>query len=221
MSIGADTIIYPFACLGFPPQDVKVKLGDPTPGIVIGSKCTIREHATVHSASHATIPTTIGDRAFFMVNAHVGHDAQVGNDVILVNNASLGGHSIVGDRVTLGGHTAIHQFVKIGRFAFLSGGLAATCDVPPFTLMARRNEVSSVNVVGMRRNGFSNEDITATRLAFRKVFRGTLQRSEMLEILDEIGAECKPVAEIAEFIRNATRPICHGLLGRGQHVSHA
>ncbi len=221
LTVGPGTTVYPFACIGFPPQDVKFKLGDPTPGVVVGANCTIREHVTVHAATHPTDPTTIGDRVFMMVNAHAGHDVQMGNDVVLVNNTSLGGHCIVGDRVTLGGHTAIHQFVRVGRFAFLSGGLAATCDVPPFSLMARRNEVSSVNVIGMRRNGFSNDEITGTRLAFRKVFRNTLQRTEMLAILDDIGQDCAPVAEVAEFIRNAKRPICHGLLGRGQAISHA
>jgi len=211
LTIGAGTIVYPFACLGFPPQDIKFKLGDPTPGVVIGKNCTIREHVTIHAATHAEIPTTVGDRVFMMINAHAGHDARIGSDVILVNNVSLGGHTVVEDRVTLSGNCAIHQFVRIGKFAFIGGLVALTCDVPPFALIANKNEFTSINVIGMRRAGFSNEAITATRRAFREAFRTTLPREQILEILDRIGAGCEPVADIAAFVRSAKRPICHSV----------
>lgn len=217
ITIGAGTVIYPFACLGFPPQDIKIKLGDPTPGIVIGKNCTIREHVTVHAATHAEIPTTIGDRVFMMVNSHAGHDSRIGSDVVLVNNVSLAGHTVVGDRAILSGNCAVHQFVKIGRLAFIGGLVALTCDVPPFSLCAFKNEMTSINVVGMRRAGFSNKDITTTRRAFREAFRHTLPKTEIIEILERIGADCEPVAEIAAFVRAATRPICHSATSR-QHA---
>lgn len=214
VTIGADTIVYPFACLGFPGQDVKFKPGDPTPGVVVGSNCTLREHVTIHSATHKEIPTTIGDRVFMMVNAHAAHDTRVGNDVTMVNNSCLGGHVTVADRVTLGGSAAVHQFVRVGRLAFIGGLVPATCDVPPFALLGYKNEISSLNLIGMRRAGYSNDEITLTRRAYREVFRTTVPRERMLEILDEIGSNCAPVAEIAAFIRTATRPLCHGSQSR-------
>ncbi len=214
ITIGSGTTIYPNACIGFPPQDVKFKPGDKTPGVVIGRDCILRENVTIHAASHETLPTTLGDRAYLMVNAHMGHDSQAGSDVTLVNNVSLGGHSIVGDRVIIGGHSGIHQFVQIGYLAFVAGTIPVTCDVPPFAIIGRRNEVSGVNVVGMRRAGYPSDVITDTRRAFREVFRSTIPRDEMLDILDRIGAGCEPAAQVAAFIRNATRPICHGKLSR-------
>lgn len=219
LTIGAGTMVYPYTCIGFPPQDVKVKPGDPTPGVVIGRDCILREHVTIHSASHETQPTTLGDRGFLMVNAHMGHDSQAGSDVTLVNNISLGGHSVVEDRVIIGGHAAIHQFVKIGFLTFVGGLVPLTNDAPPFAIIGRRNEVSGVNVVGMRRAGYSNETITQTRRAFREVFRANLPRDEILSVLDEIGADCEPAAQVATFIRNATRPLCHGKATRSAPTS--
>ncbi|MBX3322784.1 MAG: acyl-ACP--UDP-N-acetylglucosamine O-acyltransferase [Phycisphaeraceae bacterium] len=210
LTIGPGTTIYPFACIGFPGQDVKFKIGDPTPGVVIGRNCTLREHVTIHAATHATLPTTIGDRVFMMVNSHAGHDAQVGSDVVFVNNASLGGHSIIADRVTLSGHSAVHQFVRVGRLAFISGCLGVSCDVPPFCVAYDTNRIASINRIGMRRAGMSVDEITATRRAFRAVFRRVVSRTEMLATLDALAASSPAVAEIAEFVRTAKRPICGG-----------
>jgi UDP-N-acetylglucosamine acyltransferase len=210
LTIGSGTTIYPYTCIGFPPQDVKFKLGDKSPGVVIGRDCVLRERVSIHAASHETQPTTLGDRGFLMVNAHLGHDSQVGSDVTLVNNVSFGGHSIVADRVIVSGHTGLHQFVQVGYLAFIASLLPVTCDVPPFAMIGRKNEVMGVNVVGMRRAGYSNETITQMRRVFRKVFRVNIPRKEMLDILDEIGVECEPAAQVATFIRGATRPICHG-----------
>ncbi|MCL4220452.1 MAG: acyl-ACP--UDP-N-acetylglucosamine O-acyltransferase [Phycisphaerales bacterium] len=209
VTIGAGTIIYPFACIGFPGQDVKFKPGDPTPGVVIGENCTLREHITIHAATRPEHPTTIGNRVFMMVNAHVGHDAIVGNDVIMVNNSCLAGHTVVYDRVTMSGLTAVHQFCRVGRFAFLSGGAVASCEVPPFATISHRNIIGSINVVGMRRNGFDNAEITAVRQAYRQAFHGkTLTRAQLLEVLDGMGVHSKAVAELAEFVRTAKRPLC-------------
>lgn len=209
LTIGAGTIIYPFACIGFPGQDVKFKPGDPTPGVVIGENCTLREHITIHAATKPEHPTTIGNRVFMMVNAHVGHDSVVGNDVIMVNNSCLAGHTVVYDRVTLSGLTAVHQFCRVGRFAFISGGAVASCEVPPFATISHRNIIGSINIVGMRRNGFSNDEITAVRQAYRQGFHGkTLTRTQLLEVLDGMGEQSEAVAELAEFVRTAKRPLC-------------
>jgi UDP-N-acetylglucosamine acyltransferase len=211
VSIGEGTIVYPFACLGFPAQDVKFKIGDPTPGVVVGAKCTIREHATIHSATHATDPTTLGDRVFMMVNSHVGHDVVVGSDVVLVNNASLGGHSVVADRVTISGHSAVHQFVRVGRLAFISGCLGVSCDVPPFCVAYDTNRIAAINRIGMRRAGMPSDEITAVRRAFRTVFRRAVSKSAMMSMLDEMAMDSPAVEEMASFVRVAKRPICGGL----------
>ncbi len=117
VDIGEGTRIFPFATIGLVPQDLKWKEGGPTAGVKIGKNCVIREHATVHQASIAERPTTIGDKSFLMVGTHMAHDSKIGNSVILVNNVLLAGHAEVGDNVTMGGGSALHEFNRIGRLA--------------------------------------------------------------------------------------------------------
>ncbi|MFT3685920.1 MAG: acyl-ACP--UDP-N-acetylglucosamine O-acyltransferase [Phycisphaerales bacterium] len=213
LTIGERTRIWPGACLGADPQDYKVKPGFPTAGVTIGADCLIREGVTVHAATKTDAPTRIGDRVFMMVNSHAGHDAQVGNDVILVNGAVLAGHTQVFDKATISGNCGIHQFVRIGRFAFISGMSAVATEVPPFCVTHSRNTLAAINLVGMRRNGFSREDITLTRRAFREVFKKNLPRPQMIETLaaiakDGANGQCAPVIEMLEFVKTAKRPIC-------------
>lgn len=209
-TIGEGTTIYPFACIGFPGQDVKFKLGDPTAGVVIGKHGIIREHVTVHAATKIDAPTTVGDKVFMMVNSHVGHDAAVGNNVVMVNNSAIAGHSRLFDNCTLGGASMLHQFNRVGRFAFVSGGVACSCDVPPFCIADERNRVVGLNVVGLRRNGFSHEHISALRDAFREFLRVSVPKEEMVRVLSERGRDCPPLLELGEFVRTAKRPLCAG-----------
>ena len=209
-SIGAGTIVYPFACLGFEPQDYKFKPGQATPGVVIGSECLIREHATVHSATKADRPTIVGDRVFMMVGSHVGHDARLGNNVILVNGATMGGHSEAHDNSTIGGHCGIHQFTRIGRLAFLSGGIGVSMDVPPFCMAPDRQRIAGINRVGMRRSGLAREEITAVDRAFREVFRVHLPKADMIAKLEELSRSSPAVGEMLTFVREAKRAICPG-----------
>jgi UDP-N-acetylglucosamine acyltransferase len=210
VTIGEGTVIYPFATIGFPAQDFKFKLGDPTAGVSIGNGCIIREHATVHAATGQVTPTTVGDRVFMMVNSHLGHDSKVGNDVVLVNNSAVGGHAQLGDGVTLGGAGLIHQHTRVGRLVFVSGGAGSSMDVPPFCLVPERNRIGGLNLVGMRRAGISREHITLVRQAFREALRPVVQRQEMVDILDRIGKDCPPVMEMADFVRDAKRSIVPG-----------
>jgi UDP-N-acetylglucosamine acyltransferase len=226
LTIGERTRIWPGACLGTDPQDYKVKPGFPTAGVVIGSDCLIREGVTVHAATKTDAPTRIGDRVFMMVNSHAGHDAQVGNDVILVNGAVLAGHTQVFDKATISGNAGVHQFCRVGRFAFISGMSAVATEVPPFCVTHSRNTLAAINLVGMRRNGFSREDITLTRRAFREVFKKNLPRPQMIEALaaiakDGAGGQCAPVAEMLDFVKTAKRPICPYRVqpGRGEEAS--
>ncbi len=205
--IGARTVVYPGACIGYEPQDVKFKPGMPTAGVKIGSDCLLREHVTIHLASKLEHPTTVGNECFLMVNTHLGHDARIGNGVVMVNASVLGGHAQLGDKVTMGGLAAVHQFCRVGRLAFVSGAVGLSMEVPPFCLSGKRNELTGINVVGLRRSGVPRDEITAVRSAFRRVFRQLIPRAEMIQILDELGRESALVREQAEFVRTAKRAI--------------
>jgi UDP-N-acetylglucosamine acyltransferase len=210
VTIGEASIVYPFACIGFPPQDVKFKPGDRTAGVVIGSHGIFREHVTIHAASNDHTPTMVGDRAFLMVNAHLAHDTRVGNNVTMVNNSAVGGHGQLHDNVTLGGFAGVHQFCRVGRFAMMSGGIAVSVDIPPFCIADERNRLKGINHVGLRRNGFSRDDITEIRRAFRDLLRRVVPKDEIIRELEERGRTCPPLLEMAKFIAEAKRPICPG-----------
>jgi UDP-N-acetylglucosamine acyltransferase len=209
-TIGDGTIIYPFAVIGMPGQDFKFAPGDPTPGVAIGSGCVIREHVTIHAATQNERPTTIGNKCYFMVASHVGHDCLVGNDVILVNNALLAGHVTVGDKATLSGNTAIHQHARVGHLAFISGGVATTMDVPPFCLCDQINTTNGLNLVGLRRNNIPKESIEALRYAFRTVIAKSLPRAEARQKLNELGQNDAYVQQLADFIAQSKRGIGRG-----------
>ncbi|MGE3109477.1 MAG: acyl-ACP--UDP-N-acetylglucosamine O-acyltransferase [Phycisphaerales bacterium] len=210
-TIGESTILYPFACIGFEPQDYKFAPGAKTAGVVIGKNCLIREHATVHAASNDHTPTRVGDKVFLMVNSHVAHDAKVGNNVVFVNGAGVAGHGEVGDNVTLGGNAVIHQFCRIGRLVMMSGDCAVSLDVPPFCMVNERNRIGGLNQVGLRRHGFPREHITELRRAFRDVLRRPMPREQAITTLRERGAACPPVMELAEFLATTKRGITPGM----------
>lgn len=217
VTIGEGTILYPGACIGFEPQDFKFKPGATTAGVTIGADCLIREHVTIHAASNHHTPTRLGDNCFMMAYTHLGHDCQVGNRVIMVNYSGLSGHCEVADSATLSGHVGAHQFVRIGRLAFLSGGTSVGMDVPPFCMVPERNRLGGLNLVGMRRAGMGREEITEVRRAFRDLFRRPTPKNEMLAELDARAKACPAVAEIAEFVRGTKRGICPGM-GRPPRV---
>ena len=205
--IGRETIVYPGAAIGYEPQDYKFKPGAETAGVVIGEESILREHTTVHAATKTDVPTRVGDRVMMMVGSHAGHDAVVGNDVILVNNALLAGHTQVHDRVILSGGAMLHQFCRVGYGVMCSGGSILSNDVPPFCMTAGRNMVVGLNKVGMKRSGMASDEMEAVRRAYRDVLRKNPPLSEMREMLDERAKESEAVAVIAEFVRGAKRPL--------------
>lgn len=210
VSIGAGTLVYPGACLGFPAQDFKFKPGMETRGVQIGSGCIIREHVTVHAATKPERPTMIGDRVFMMANSHAGHDSLVHDDVILVNGSLLAGHSEVESRAIVSGNVAVHQFNRVGRFAMVSGGSVISLDAPPFGIITGRNILRGVNVIGMRRNGYSAKDINIVRRAFREYLIKPCLREESLAGLRAGAAECPALEEIAVFIEKSKRGMARG-----------
>lgn len=182
-TVGAGTVFYPGAIIGFEPQDYKFLPGTPTAGVVLGANCIIREHATVHASTSTEHPTRLGEGVFLMVNSHVGHDTVVGDRTILVNNTALAGHVTVEDRVTFSGGCLVHQHCRIGRLCMFSGGSVVTTDIPPFLMLIDRNEVVGLNLVGLRRNGFSAAEINALRSVFSKIMRQNPPRQELIAAL--------------------------------------
>lgn len=213
VAIGRATILYPFACIGYEPQDFKFKPGSTSAGVQIGEDCLLREHVTVHAASNDHTPTRIGNRVFMMVNTHVAHDGTVGNNVVMVNGAGLAGHGVIDDNVTLGGNAVIHQFCRLGRLVMMSGDCAVSLDVPPFCMVSERNRIGGLNTVGLRRSGMDRAHITELRHAFRDLLRRPLPRATVIAGLRERArlAACPPLAEMADFIASSKRGICPGM----------
>lgn len=162
--------VMPFATIGLPPQDVKYR-GEPT-RVEIGPRTLVREHATIHRGSVGGGLTRIGADCMIMCVAHVAHDCDLGDGVIVANNVMFGGHAKVGDNAYIGGGAAIHQFVRIGRNAAVGGMTGVEGDVIPFGLvMGNRARLTGLNLVGLKRRGFPRADINALRAAFRLLFR--------------------------------------------------
>jgi UDP-N-acetylglucosamine acyltransferase len=207
--VGAGTSIYPFASLGQPPQYLAYR-GEPT-RLEIGQRNIIREHVTMNTGTeNGGRVTSIGDDGFFMVGVHIAHDCHIGNRVIMANNATLGGHVSLGDQVVVGGLAAIHQFVRVGSHAMVAGATAVGRDVIPFAMaLGNRAVLSGLNIVGLRRRGFSREDIAALRQAYDAIFTGPGETfAERLAVFLQ-GEHDGPVGELAAFLRaKAKRPIC-------------
>ncbi len=207
--IGADTVIHPFACLGGPPQHLAHK-GEPT-RLVVGDRNLVREHVIMHAGTtQGGGVTTVGNDCMFMAHSGIAHDCHVGNNVILANVASVGGHVHIGDYVFLGGSCAVHQFARLGRYCFVGGGAVVTKDVIPYgSVWGNHARLEGLNLVGLKRRGFTREQILSLRTAYRMMFaeEGTFQ--ERLDDVLENFAEVSQVVEIVKFIReDSTRPIC-------------
>src|SRR5882757_3204767 len=208
-SIGANTRIFPFASIGHEPQDLKYA-GEKS-RLVIGKDNIIREHVTMNpGTTGGGMVTRVGDRCLFMVGAHVAHDCQIGNNVVMVNNATLAGHVVISDYAIIGGLSAVHQFVRIGQYAMIGGMSGVERDVIPYgSVMGDRARLSGVNIVGMQRRGFSREEIQALRSAFQLLFAETGTLSERVATIADQFDEVRPVRDVVAFIRaDSSRAIC-------------
>lgn len=203
--MGRNNQVFSGAVLGEQPQHLGYA-GEPT-RTEIGDGNVFREHVTVHRGTSQAMVTRIGSNNYFMAGSHVGHDSQVGNNCTFANGALLGGHCLCRDSVYLSGNSAIHQFVHLGRLCMLSGCSGASQDVPPFAIIRSINCIVGVNVVGMRRAGLSQEEITAVRRAFRILFfTGHTLPIALTEVEDELGG-FDVVRELVSFVRGSTRGI--------------
>jgi UDP-N-acetylglucosamine acyltransferase len=163
--LGEGVVVHPFAVVGGDPQDLAFDAAT-TSGVRIGARTVIREHVTINRATRAGAVTQIGADCFLMATCHVAHDCRIGDRVVIANAALLAGHVQVGDRAFLGGGAMIHQFCRIGASAMIGGGARISRDVPPFCMAAERNGLIGLNVVGLRRRGFSREVMAELRRAF-------------------------------------------------------
>lgn len=207
--IGAGTRVFPFASIGHPPQDLKYR-GEAS-RLVIGRNNTIREHVTMNPGTEGGgMLTEVGNDCLFMVGAHVAHDCRIGNSCILVNNATLGGHVVLGDFAIVGGMSAVHQFVRIGQHVMIGGMTGVEHDVIPYgSVIGNRAHLAGLNLVGLKRRGFSREDIHALRNAFKLLFAPEGTMSERLESVAAQFAGSGAVMEIVDFIRaDSSRAFC-------------
>ncbi|MEM7422273.1 MAG: acyl-ACP--UDP-N-acetylglucosamine O-acyltransferase [Pseudomonadota bacterium] len=208
-SIGKGTRIWPFASIGHQPQDLK--FAGEVSYLEIGAGNMIREHVTMNpGTSGGGLYTRIGDGCLFMMGVHVGHDCQLGNSVIMANNATLAGHVEVGDFSFLGGLSAVHQFVRIGPHAMVGGMSGVEKDVIPFgSVIGNRADLGGLNLIGLKRRGFDRETIHALRDAYRLVFIGDGSLADRATAVAAKHEGIAPVQEMAAFIlADTSRNFC-------------
>lgn len=203
--IGENTRIFPFAVVGEEPQD-KSFTGEATE-LVVGRDNVIREHATIHVGTRKGGGCTrIGDDNFIMNGVHIGHDTQIASHCIIASHCALGGHVVVEDYAVVGGLSGIHQFARIGESVMVAAMSGVSKDAPPFSLVAgARARISGINVVGLRRRGFSTEVRAQIKHAFHILFNSKLRLEVALERVRAERFECAEVARLLQFLENSKR----------------
>jgi UDP-N-acetylglucosamine acyltransferase len=207
VAIGARNFVGHGAVIGAPPQDVSFSPERKT-RIEIGNRNVIREYCTIHRGSADGSATRIGDNNFLMAGAHVGHNCELGNNVIIANSCLLGGYVRVGEGAFLGGGGVFHQHMRIGRLALTQGASGFSKDIPPFLIAAEINYVFGVNIIGLRRAGFNRRDRDEIKAAFKLLYMSGLNISQALEkaATMDFGA---PAREFFAFVAAAKkRGIC-------------
>ena len=206
--IGEGCRIFQFASIGSVPQDLKFK-GEKS-HVVIGKQNTIREYVTVHRGTEPGGGVTrIGDHNLLMAYVHVAHDCQIGSHVILANAATLAGHIVVQDHAVIGGVTGLHQFVRIGRHAIIGGCSAVAQDIPPFvSAVGNRAKLYGLNTVGLKRHGFTDEQLASLKTAYKIIFRSKLSMKEAVEKIRKELGDSPEAQELATFVETSERGVC-------------
>lgn len=208
-SIGARTIVHPFASIGGNPQDLKYH-GEES-SLEIGSDNTIREYVTMHPGTvGGDMITRVGSHSLFMVGVHIAHDCQVGDHVVMANQATLAGHVVVGDHAVIGGLSAVHQFVRIGAYAIIGGMSGVESDVIPFgRVKGERAFLAGLNLIGLERNGFNKDQVKTLQRAFNQLFGDEGTMEQRLETVASDFNGDPLVTQILDFARAKTRfPLC-------------
>jgi UDP-N-acetylglucosamine acyltransferase len=206
--IGEHNRIHFGAVIGHDPQDVAF---DPSSEsyVRIGSNNSIREYCTIHRGTKPGSETRIGDNNFLMGVSHIGHNVQIGNRVVVANNAMLAGYVRVGDRAFISGGVALHQFCSVGRLAMLSGQGGFSQNIPPFVIALERNQVQGLNMVGLRRAGISSEAVRELKEAYSLLYRSGLLRAEAIERLQACAFKSEEAQEFVSFVDTSDRPLVH------------
>lgn len=208
--VGENCVLYPHAVLGCGPQVLGLR-ESPDSRLEIGDGCVFREYATAHSGmpKHGGL-TRVGEGCYIMIGAHIAHDCRIGNNVVMANNVSLAGHIEVGDNVWFGGLSAVHQFSRIGRNAFIGGGAIVVEDVIPFgSVVGNHAKLAGLNMVGLKRRGFSKQDLHEIRAAYKAVFEGEGLFKDRLESARTDFSGKALAMELINFIHEGgDRPIC-------------
>ncbi len=197
--IGAGTVVFSFACVGEIPQDLKYA-GESTQ-LIVGARNRIREGATLNAGTHGGGGVTrVGDDNLFMTGAHVGHDATVGDRVVVANQSAIAGHCVIGDDVIIGGLSGVHQWVRIGKGAIIGAVTMVTNDVIPHGLVqGPRGQLDGLNLVGLKRKGVARADITALRAAYQMLAQGEGAFQDRARRLSQ-DTDSAYVREVADFI---------------------
>lgn len=203
-SIGCDNKIFQFASIGAAPQDLKYK-NEPT-RLEIGERNTFRENCTVNrGTTKDQLVTKIANDNLFMAGSHVGHDCVIGSHCVFANYATLGGHVVMADWVHMGGFSGVHQFCKVGAHAFIANNTAVTRDVPPFVMaVGRPAEPHSVNAEGLKRRGYSPEQIRNIRDAYKVLYRSGLKLSEAMQELQQLAQSQSEIVPFVDFLNDTT-----------------
>ena len=207
--IGKNCTIFPGAVIGAIPQDLKFKGEDSL--VIIGDNTTIRECATIHRGTASKGKTVVGNNCLIMAYCHVAHDCAVGNNVIMSNSTQLAGEVVVGDYAVIGGGTLVHQFTHIGAHVMIQGGSRINKDIPPYIMAAREPiQYCGVNSIGLRRRGFSSEQIRGIQDTYRLLFQPGLNVSQAMERIETDLPSSLERDEIILFVRNSPRGILKG-----------
>jgi len=206
--IGANNSFHAGCVIGDAPQDLKYK-GAPT-RLLIGDQNVFREHVTVHRSNKLEEDTVIGANNFFMANCHVGHNCQIGNDIIIANGALLAGHVTVQDRAFISGNCLIHQFTRIGTLTMMQGKAGVGQDLPPFTIATGINTICGLNVIGLRRAGFSSEERLELRRLYQLLFRSGKNLSVTIGEAKQ-NFTGRAAKTMLDFIGEAKRGVCRDI----------
>lgn len=206
-SIGEDTHVYPFVSIGLAPQDLKYA-GEPT-ATEIGKRNHIREFVTIHRGTAGGGGLTkIGDDNLFMAQAHVAHDCQIGNSVIMANAATLAGHVAIADRANVGAYSGVHQFCRVGLEAFVGGYSVVVKDAPPFAIIQGNHaKCFGLNRVGMKRRGYGRDTIEKLNHAYHLLLSSKLNTTQAVEKIREEIKDCEEVDLLVDFIETSKRGV--------------
>ena len=203
-TIDEETSIFPFASIGEIPQDLKYN-GEKT-SLIIGKRNKIRENVTMNPGTRGGGGvTTVGDDCLFMTGAHVGHDAKLGNRIVIANQSALAGHCIIDDDVIIGGLSGVHQFVRIGKGAIIGALSMVTNDVVPYGMVAgERGSLRGLNIIGLKRKGISKSEISEIKIYFNKLFKGSGVLRENAQNIFNNNPEILEINDMVEFVLSHT-----------------